>query len=382
MPARIMHVVDSLGKGGLENGLVNLIERMDPLRFEHVVCAIRGLGPNLERLPRERVQVVCLAKEEGTSRVQTPALARAIRRFRPDVLHSRNWGAIEGVIAGRWAGSCALVHSEHGLESEAGAPEPWRRNFLRRVAFELAHRVVSVSGQLRDLHAKRTGFPKERITIVHNGVDSARFFPDGAGRAAARAELGLAEADFCVGCVGNLLPVKDHLTLLRAVSEIGTGDWRLVMIGEGPERPKIEAFLRERPEVARRVSLVGSSSRVPELLRALDGYVLPSVAEGISNSLLEAMATGLPVAASRVGGNPEVVVDGESGLLFPAADVCRLTETLMRLWRDRDLRARLAARAMARVRSEFSIEAMVEKYERLYESLLPAAAPARAAARV
>src|ERR1039458_3183888 len=313
-----MHVVDSLGKGGLENGLVNLLSRLDPCQFEHVVCTIRGLGPNAERLPKDRVKLISLGKKDAGSQFQTAALTRAIRQFRPDIVHSRNWAAIEEVIAGRWVGSCSLVHSEHGLEGLSTAKEPWRRVCFRRLAYELAHRVLSVSYRLRDLHARRTGFPTRRITVIHNGVDSRRFHPDVDDRARVRGELGITQEEFCIGCVGNLLPVKNQLTLLESLAGL-TGidrNWRLLLIGEGAERPKLEAFVDAHPEWRQQVLFLGSTSHVPELLRAMDVFVLPSVAEGISNALLEAMASGLPVIATSVGGNPEVVVDRESGLLF------------------------------------------------------------------
>jgi sugar transferase (PEP-CTERM/EpsH1 system associated) len=384
MPIRIMHVVDSLGKGGLENGLVNVIERLDACRFEHMVLAIRKLGPVADRFPRDRVRVECLGRQTGSSRFQVATLARAMRDFEPEIVHSRNWGAIEAVIAGRWFGSCAIVHSDHGLEADAGVKEPWRRIGFRRLSYELAHRVVSVSYQLRDLHAKRTGFPATRIAVIHNGVDCRRFFPNAAARSI-RLELGIPENSFCIGSVGNLLPVKDHMTLLKAVeafSERGT-DWRLLMIGEGFERPKLEAFVSARPQWKGRVSFLGSSNRVPELLNAMDVFVLPSISEGISNSLLEAMATGLPVVATATGGNPEVVVDRESGLLFPVGNWEKLAERLRLLEGRRDLRLQLGQQAVDRIHSRFSIDSMIQKYEQLYESMAPSlTAPVRAVAGV
>ena len=383
MPIRIMHVVDHLGKGGLENGLASLIENLDPARFEHVVYAIRKLGPTADRLAQSRVQVICQGKKDSDSRFQIGRLARAIREVGPDIVHSRNWAAIEAVPAARWVGSCKVVHSEHGLEASVSAQEPRRRVWFRRLAYHLAHRVLSVSGQLRDLHAARTGFDAGRIAVFHNGVDRRRFYPDPAERARMREELGLAADEFCIGCIGNLFPVKGHMTALEGIAGFVARcpNWRLLLIGEGPERAKLESFVAARPEWAHRVCFLGISHRVPEMMRALDVYVLPSVAEGISNSLLEAMASGAPVVATATGGNPEVVVDGDSGLLFPVGDAVRLTGHLLRLYGDPGLRADLAQRALARVREEFSLESMVGRYAQLYESLgRKAALPVHAAA--
>ena len=385
MRIRIMHVVDQLGKGGLENGLVNVIEHLDSSRFEHVVYAIRKLGPNAERLEKSGVRVICQGKRETDSAVQIGALARGIREGRPDIVHSRNWAAIEAVLAARWVRGCAVVHSEHGLEGDVNAKEPRRRVWFRRLAYELADRVFSVSRQLRDLHARRTGFNAAKMTVIHNGVDRRRFFPDAQARAEARKELGLSDHEFCIGCVGNFFPVKGHITALRAMQGFATlsKDWRLLLIGDGPERQNLESFVAGQPDWNNRVRFLGTSSRVPEMLNAMDVYVLPSVAEGISNSLLEAMSIGLPVIATATGGNPEVVVDGDSGLLFPVGDVGALTEHLFALRAGHDRRRSLASRALRRVREEFSLDAMIAKYAELYQSLgRTSAAPATAVAGV
>lgn len=384
-PIRVMHFVDGLAKGGLENGLVNLINRLDPARFEHVVCAIRHLGPNADRLPGDRVRVMCLEKRAADSPVQVSSFVRRIREVQPDIVHSRNWGAVEAVLAGKWVRSCRVVHSEHGLEADTSKREPWRRRAFRRLAFEVADKVVSVSNQLRDLHARRTGFAPHKIAVIHNGVDSRRFFPDSETRARVRDELGIPPHDFCIGSVGNLTPVKDHITLLRAFDRV-TGvspAWRLVLFGEGSERSSLEAFADAHPEWRKRVSFLGSSDRVTEMLNALDAYVLPSISEGISNSLLEAMATGLPVIATATGGNPEVVTDGESGLLFPVGDSGRLAEVLENLRAGLDQRTELGQRALRRVREHFSIDSMVRNYAQLYENLASAATiPVGAAAGI
>ena len=384
-PIRIMHFVDGLGQGGLENGLVNLIERLDPERFEHVVCAIRQLGPSADRLPKDRVRVMCLEMKSADSTLQVGTLARSIRDAQPDIVHSRNWGAIEAVIGGRLARIRAVVHSEHGLEADAGAKEPWRRRVFRRFAFEMAHRVVSVSYQLRDLHARRTGFSAKRISVIHNGVDGRRFSSDAEARVQVRRELGISPDEFCIGSVGNLLPVKDHRTLLEAFDRIArtAPDCRLVLFGEGSERARLEAFADAHPEWRKRVSFLGSSSRIAEMLNALDVYVLPSISEGICNSLLEAMANGLPVVATATGGNPEVIVDGESGALVPVGDAERLAKKLLELHAAKDLRVQLGQRALRRVAESFSMDSMVRNYAQMYESLVSVApAPVRAVAGV
>ncbi len=372
MPLRIMHVVDNVGRGGMQNGLRNLIDRLDHTAFEHVVCAIRGVNPaDGYDFTGDWVRVMCLGKTERSSKTQIRDLVRAIREVKPDIVHSRNWSGIEGVIAGYWAGCRMLVHSEHGLDMSPDAKEPWRRIAFRRLAYQLADQVFCVSHQLKDLFARRTGFAEHKIGVIHNGVDTQRFFPDSAARTRVRQELGLSDNDFLIGCVGNLTPVKDHQTVLEAVREFAKErqSWRLIVLGKGPELPKLESFLNAYPEWKHRVSFPGRSNSVPALLNAMDVYVLSSLAEGISNSLLEAMATGLPVIATHVGGNPEVVVDGESGLLFPVGDGRKLAESLRLLAGRPDLRVELGRQALRRIRTSFCLDSMVRQYEELYESL-------------
>jgi sugar transferase (PEP-CTERM/EpsH1 system associated) len=381
MRIRIMHVVHGLGRGGLENGLANLIEQLNPGEFEHLVLPLRGLGPNAKRIAN-RAQILNLSADGPRSRVQVPAIARSIRAFKPHLVHSRNWAAIDAVFAARWVRSCAIVHSEHGLESDGVGEEPWRRALVRRLAFQLADRVLSVSDQLRNWHSARTGFSSHKITVVHNGVDIQRFAPSAIVRARIRQELGLSDGEFCIGCIGNLFPIKDHLTLLRAADELGEigASYRLLLIGEGPELSALQHFVKSRSALSMRVNFLGSSNRVPELLNAMDTYVLPSIAEGISNSLLEAMATGLPVAATAVGGTPEVVVNGESGLLFPARDFTKLANILLLLRSQQELCRKLGEGARRRVIQSFSLQSMVNKYEAIYRTTAGAGLPQLAAA--
>lgn len=386
MPIRIMHVVDTWAVGGLQNGLANLTERMDATHFEHVICAIRQTDERSARsVPAGRTRLMCLSKEESDSRFQIPALVRRIREIRPDIVHTRNWGTFEALLAARYVGGSASVHSEHGIDWDTTAKEPWRRLLCRRLAFQLADRVLSVSHQLRALHARRTGFPARKIEVIHNGVDSRRFSPDRAARARVRQELRIGDNEFCIGCVGNLIPVKDHLTLLRGIAGFAQSGrpWRLLVAGDGPELAKLTAFVDTHPDCKDRVIFVGRSNSVAELLSAMDVYVLSSLTEGISNSLLEAMATGLPVVVTATGGNPEVVVDGDSGLLFRVGDDAQLAGHLLALEARSEWRAQLAQRALRRVRGEFSIDSMVRKYEEIYQNLGTAvAAPARTVARV
>ena len=369
MAMRVMHVVEAFGVGGgVENGIANLIERLDSRRFEHVLCAVFHAGPKTERYPLERVPLVCLEQKRARARSQVGPLVRTMRQVKPDLVHSRNWGAIEAVFAARWAG-CRSIHSEHGVEADQSA-EPWRRRWLRRAAYATADVVFSVSHELQESLARRSGFAR-KIGVIHNGVDTRRFRPDAPAGQRFRSELAIGEDEFVIGCMGRMNPVKDYQTMVRAAEIFSRAcrSWRLLLVGEGPERTKLENVVAGSDALRGRVQFLGMTDRVVELLNALDVYVLSSITKGISNSLLEAMATGVPVIATRTGGTPEVVVDRQSGLLVPAAAPGELAESLISLYRQPQERQRLGAAGRRRAKEQFSLDSMVQKYEEMYAGL-------------
>jgi len=371
VPIRILHVVEAVGVGGgVENGIANIINGMAPDRFEHVLCGIFRVGQNVERYPLDRVRLIGLDQKQRRWATQVGPLARLIREVQPDIVHSRNWGAIETVVAARWVRSFAVVHSEHGFETNPES-EARRRSLVRRVGFELAHRVFSVSYQLRDALALRTGFARDRIAVIHNGVSTIHFRPDRKLGKRFRAEFGIPESDFCIGCVGRLNRIKNYPTLLRAARILAShcDDWRILIAGQGAEFADLRDLIDGSPELRQRAMLLGSISRIPEFLNALDVFALPSLWEGISNALLEAMATGLPVVTSAVGGNLEVIVDGQSGILFPVGDAKALAGVLVRLSREPESRRKLGNAAIQRVNAKFSLDSMIRKYEEMYEGL-------------
>jgi sugar transferase (PEP-CTERM/EpsH1 system associated) len=364
MPVRILHLVDAFGLGGgVENGIANLVHHMDPTLFEHTLCAVFRLGPDLQRFPTDRVRIVSLGHSGGRFSTQLPALVKLIRELKPDIVHSRNWGALEAVPAARWAGTSFVIHSEHGVEEVI--EEPFRRAVFRRVAYGLAHAVFAVSEGLRATLVRRTGFPAAKFGVIHNGVHTKRFRPDLEARARMRRELGIESDRFCIGCVGRMNAIKDYPTAIRAIAGLDAR-CSLFIAGKGPDLPSLRALVASSPEIAGRVTFTGSLDRVPDFLRAMDCYVLSSLTEGISNSLLEAMATALPVVATKTGGNPEVVVDNESGLLFPVGDAVTLAHRLRSIEANSELRDRLSRGALERVRERFSLRAMVSRYEELY----------------
>jgi sugar transferase (PEP-CTERM/EpsH1 system associated) len=362
---RIMHVVHSLGVGGTEEGVRKLLVGLDSSVFEQVVCTVLA---GASRDPETGTRVVNLGRSPGHIGFLVPDLTRVFARERPQIVHSRNWGTIEAIPAARLARVSGVVHSEHGLDVHSMNGQPWRRRALRRLCFRWADRTFAVSRGLRDHYVTQLGVPANRLAIIANGVDTRRFRPDPAARAEVREYLCADESTLVVGTVGRLDPVKGHGILLRAAELAFSRGVRLkvVIIGDGPGRAALQEQVRSSPMLHERTVLAGEILDVPRWLNSFDVFVLPSLAEGMSNTLLEAMAVGIAPLASRVGGNPEVIEEGRSGLLFEAGDSEALAAHLKILALDATWRQQLGRNARQRVDALFSLQRMLQNYERMY----------------
>jgi sugar transferase (PEP-CTERM/EpsH1 system associated) len=355
-PVRVMHVVYTLRTGGMEMGVVKLVNGLDPARVRSSICSTTPAG-EIKALVDPSVPVFELSRRAGNDLRIVGALYRLFRRERPHVVHTHAWGTLlEGLVAARAAGVPVVVHGEHGT-LQLRAHQRW----LQRMGWSAADRVLSVSSVLAERMAATTGFPAARITTIRNGVNLERFHA--AARDGARAGLGLPQGARIVGTVGRLVPVKDQATLVDAVAELGRGGVTatLVIAGDGPERARLEARAAERGVDLR---LLGYRPDVDRVLAALDVFVLSSTSEGLSNTILEAMAAGRPVVATRVGGAEEMIADGVTGVLVPPSDASAMAGALRRVLTGGG--AEMGGAARRRVESEFTLAGMMERYEQMY----------------
>ncbi len=366
----VVHVVHSLSVGGTENGVVNLVNAMGP-GVRHTVIALTHAGPLAARLPAS-VAVFALGKRRGWDLPAMARLARLLRRLRPDIVHSRNWASLDAVPIARLVRVPVVVHGEHGREITDPQGLNPRRNRVRRLVAPLVTQFIAVSDDLRGWLVGRVGIPGARVMTIHNGVDAARFSPE--ARPQARRALEVSPDTVVLGTVGRLDPVKDHVGLVDAFARVAAEHPAaiLVLIGDGPCRAAVEARVAATGLAAGRVRLLGQRLDVAALLAGFDVFALPSLAEGMSNTILEAMAAGLPVVATRVGGSPEMVEDGVTGTLVPPGDPARLAEALGRYAGDAHLRSLHGKAGRERILAEFDLSAMAERHLALYRSLVPA----------
>jgi sugar transferase (PEP-CTERM/EpsH1 system associated) len=368
---RILHVIPQLRPGGTEYTLLRLIKGLGEETFDHRICATRGIDPDFAAEEGVAGKVFVAGNPDQAYQFPFFRLARIMRAFRPHVVHSRNWGGLEAVPAARFSGVPVVIHSDHGYEMDSLTGFPLRRRLFRRLAYAMTDVVFTNTKELRDYHAGQVWASSERIRVISNGVDTAKFAPQPAVRLRKRQELGLSEESVVLGSVGRLVKIKDYGTLLKAASlliERGV-DVRVLLVGAGPEMATLQKQAREIDHLLGRVLFAGASDRIPEYLNAMDVFVLPSFGEGMSNVLLEAMASGLPVVATRVGGNTELIAEERTGFLFSPGDVAGLADLLHQRFHDGASRQRLGVAARQRAISEFSFERMVREYRNLYMEL-------------
>jgi sugar transferase (PEP-CTERM/EpsH1 system associated) len=369
-PPRIVQVIPSLRTGGLENVVLTLSRYLDG-QAEQAVVTPGPSGPLRERFPRA-VKIVAMGDRRRPDRWNALRMARLFRSLKPDIVHSRNWTCIDAIVGARLAGVPVVIHGEHGREAADPEGHNPRRRRVRRLLAPLVTEFVTVGRDLWRWLVEEVGVPASKVRTIHNGVDTRRFQPG--DPSAARRALGLPADCPIAGTVGRLDPVKDQAGLIRAFA-LATRERPalLVIAGEGPCRAELETLTRSLG-LEERVRLLGERDDVPTLLQALDCFVLPSLGEGISNAILEAMAAGLPVIATLVGGNGELVQGGVTGTLVEPRDAEALAGALAAYFRDPDLARAHGAAGRLRAEREFSLERMLLGYGDLYRSHLPAGA--------
>lgn len=372
-PILIAHVVYRLGVGGLENGLVNLINSLPSKKYRHMVIALTGVTEFTQRIQRDDVDIIALAKRPGHDWKMYRNLYRVFRDRKPDIVHSRNLAAMEAQIPAWLAGIPIRVHGEHGRDVLDIDGSNWKYILQRKILRPFITQYIALSNELESYLRGSIGVPAQRITRIINGVDIQRFRPN------ARVVCDLLPDGFSrsnslvIGTVGRLEQIKDQMTLIDAFTVLRqrypdkADRLRLVIVGDGSMRTALERRITENG-LEDSVWLAGNRDDVPELLRCMDIFVLPSLAEGISNTIMEAMATGLPVIATGVGGNYELVME-DTGFLVPRSDFQAMADALSRYLSEPALLKSHGSSARHKAETDFGLQTMVNRYASLYEKL-------------
>ncbi|MGD2118811.1 MAG: TIGR03088 family PEP-CTERM/XrtA system glycosyltransferase [Chromatiales bacterium] len=372
-PPLIAHVLFRLSVGGLENGVVNLINRIPPERYRHAVVCLTDYTDFAKRIQRDDVEIIALHKKEGQDFGLYWRLLQTFRRLKPAIVHSRNLAALEAQLPALLAGVPGRVHGEHGWDVSDPKGQVRKYQLLRRAFIPLVKAYIPLSRELEAYLLDPVGVPLRKLNRIYNGVDNDRFSPQ-PGHAAL--PPGFANADsIVIGTVGRMHGVKDQLNLAQAFVKLcqqqpeTAAQLRLVFVGDGPLREECRQLLQDN-HLESQAWLPGSRDDVPRLMQAMDVFVLPSLAEGISNTILEAMSCGLPVVATDVGGNAELVVAGETGRIVPSADPQALANALAEYVCNPDLIQQHGEAGRVRIEQHFSMQAMVDAYMGVYDKVL------------
>jgi len=366
---KILHVLDSLGVGGMERVVIDVVNHLDQSRFDHVVCCISRKGAAAGHL-REETRCVDLGKGAGADYLAPVKIARLINEEAPDIIHTQSWSGVDAAMAKMMTRAARLVHSEHGRNYPHIHSEPLKRKVARRCLYHLSDAVFAISAEVRDYYCRETGFPSERMRIIPNGVDLRRIDRADGG---ARAELGIGPEDFVVGTVARLDTTKDTITLARAFAKLyrlrRERNLKLLIVGDGDQKSVIENFTAEQG-LGAAVIFTGLRHDAPRLYGAMDVFALPSLSEGLPLTVLEAMAARAPVVATNVGALPELVEEGGTGFLIEPKDDLALAERLARFYSEPELARRFGDAARRKVEREYSLELMLRRYADLYLSVV------------
>lgn len=359
-------MVLSLTPGGTERLVIEIVKALRT-RFRMSVCCLDEPGALAPELEPMDVPVIALGRAPGFHPLLGRQLASIARRYSSDILHCHHYSPfVYGACARFWRPRMRVIFTEHGRLSDAGPSK--KRHIANQVLRAVPERVYAVSEDLRQ-HIIEEGFFANQVRVRHNGIRIGPIPTVGEAQHA-RSELGLGPEAFVVGAVGRLDPVKDLETLLHAIALVRSRvpQVRLVVVGQGPERDRLTSLI-ERLAITDLVRLLGYRADVRQILTAFDVYVNSSVTEGVSLTILEAMAAALPVVATRVGGTPEVVVDGQTGLLVSSRNPKEIAHALNSIQQHPDWGRQLGAAGRTRVVDRFSIEGMVAEYASAYHSI-------------
>jgi len=366
----ILFLVNGFGVGGAEKALLELVKRIDREQFRVLVASV-GQGGVLEQEFRSASEACFVfTKKFSFDFSLIPKVADLLKTYRVNILLTTLFYAdVIGTFAAQMVGTPVKMSWQTALAIPTGnvADDRWRHIVTYRAAASQMTHIVAVSHEVQNYFIQNRHIPPKKISTIHYGVDLSRFRKSGK---TIRKELGLSDHDLIISVVGHLSDVKGHTYLLKASPSLIRKNPRiqLVFAGDGPEKASLEKEAKSLG-IREHVHFLGVRSDVPDILRSSDIFVLPSIYEGLPNVVLEAMASGLPVVASGVGGIPEAVENGKTGFLFPAGDSLRLKQALSPLIQDKKLRQKMGEAGRRRVENSFSIDVEVQKFQDLFQTL-------------
>jgi len=366
MKIRILHVVQSMNTGGLENGIVNLINYSNTSDFLIDILCLRAGGDLIQRIDNANSHIYF---EQNSSHNILSAIKKVYSLCKVnnyDIVHSHGFATmLAAYVGGKLAQSSCIINGEHGTLYYSSL----KQRLVQRFLFNQMQLNLTVSAALKNKICQIYSTSPQHFKTIINGVDSERFYPSKT-TIKLKKSLAIPLDAIIIGTVGRLVKVKNYPSLIRALKSVRLKHPKVILLfaGDGPEKESLLTQVKQA-ELTDNVKFLGRRDDIQALMNLFDMFVLPSFSEGLSNTLLESMACGTPVIASNVGGNSEIIKNGETGYLYPSDDSDRLADILITLLEDVDKRTRLGQQARRHIESRFSINSMVKNYEDTYYEL-------------
>lgn len=367
----VVHFVYRFSAGGLENVIVQLINHLPRHEFHHTVIALTEIDSTFAmRVERKDVEFIGLGKPPGQPFRFYPKLYRLLRKLKPDVFHSCNLAAMEMVPVAALAGVPLRVHAEHGWDMGEIREKGVRYLRLRKMYKPFVHEFIAVAASLYAYLEQSLGISTKHLHLIPNGVDTERFRPRRGDDALPHGFPFRPDEHWVIGMVGRLVPIKNPMMLVDAFLSLtqskvpGSERMRLAIVGEGP----LDEQIKQRMQAAGqqdRLWLPGVRADIAEILRAMDCFVLPSLSEATSCTLQEAMATGLQIIATDVGGNSELLEGGHCGSLIASENTQALAEKIKEHFAAR-IPGNQAAIAVTSVQKRYGLPIIIQRYRELF----------------
>lgn len=367
-PPLIVHLIYRLDFGGLETLLVECINRITSDQYRQAIICLKDYTDFSKKITQPNVELFALNKAPGLGLGTHVKLWKLLVRLKPAILHTYNLPSVEYNFTATLAGVPIRIHAEHGRDASDPCGKNRKHKLLRQFMIYFVHCFVPVSSDLRDWLKNRVHIPDRKIRLIHNGVDTDVFTPDDK-------KSKNTNQYFVIGSVGRIEDVKNHSGLIDAfialrskVTADQAQQLRLVIVGDGPLLPSLKEKI-VNSGIESYVTLTGARNDIPELLKTFSVFALSSIAEGTPVVILEAMASGLPVVATRVGGVPEVVNDGNTGMLVDVSDADAFSSALTFYINHPEVAQQHGTAGREFVEKNNSVSAMVAAYMELYNTL-------------
>lgn len=370
----IAHIVWHFSTGGLENGMVNLINNLPAQGYQHSIITLTGYDAAFaSRITQANVQFYHLHKREGNDWRIFPALNKLLKQLQPDVLHSRNLNAMELQLIGWWRKVPLRIHGEHGWDTSDIGGTNKKYQLLRRLLKPFIHRFVCLSSESEHYLREKIAIPANKIQRICNGVDLSKFINTAAASLTLPTNIQHSEQPVLFGTVGRLATIKNQAYLLQAFANLLQQQVNfkhkagLIIVGNGPNRLALEQ-LSQTLQLSENVLFLGNRADIAAIMQRLDVFVLPSLAEGISNTILEAMASATPVIATAVGGNADLLPP--SLLATNIVDVNNIQQLNEAMLGYLTTESRIKADGLlcqSHCQQHFSLATMVKHYQTLYQ---------------